>query len=91
MSTIRVKRAHNLAPGVARSRVEEIAKELRDQYGVDYAWKGNHLSLHRMGASGTVTLGNGFVEIEVKIGLTLRPMKAKIEASVQRLMERAAS
>ncbi len=89
MSTIHLRRSHNLPQGVARSRLEGVAKDLRDQYGIDYAWKGNHLSLHRTGASGTVTLGDGFIEITVKIGLVLRPMKAKIEDSIQRLMNAA--
>ncbi len=71
-------------PDEARKRLEEIAKELKKEYKMDYSWKGDHLHFRRSGASGSVELGDGVLELKIKLGMILRPMKGKIEDSIRK-------
>ena len=71
MSKIHVKYKHALNPKDTRNRVEEIAKELKKEYKIDYAWKGDRLLFRRSGAAGNLDLGDGFIELDIKLGLVL--------------------
>ncbi len=84
MSNIHIKHPYALLPDEARKRVEEIAKDLRKEYKMDYSWKGDQLHFRRSGASGSVELGDGILDLKIKLGMMLRPMKGKIEDSIRK-------
>ena len=83
MSNIHVKYKHSLSPQETRKRVEEIAKGLKKEYKIDYAWKGDRLMFKRSGAAGNVDLGDGFIELNIKLGMVLAPLKGKIEKTIK--------
>lgn len=83
MSNIHVKHKHSLNPDEARKRVEEIAKELKKEYKIDYAWKGDRLLFKRTGAAGKLDLGDGFIDLDIKLGMVLAPLKGKIEKTIK--------
>lgn len=87
MANIHIKQSHGLSLDEARKRVEGIAGNLKRKLGVNYQWKGDSLQFKRSGASGDIELGEGFVEVKIKLGMMLAPMKAKIEASVKENMK----
>jgi len=84
MSNIHIKHPYTLVPDEARKRVEEIAKDLKKEYKMDYSWKGDQLHFRRTGASGSVELGDGMLELKIKLGMVLRPVKGKIEDSIRK-------
>jgi putative polyhydroxyalkanoate system protein len=84
MSRIHVKHEHSLDPQEIRQRVEGIAKGLKKEYKIDYVWKDDRLLFRRSGATGSVRLGDGFVELDIKLGLVLAPLKGKIEKTIHR-------
>ena len=83
MSNIHVKHKHSLSPEETRKRVEDIAKGLRKEYKIDYVWKGDRLLFKRSGASGNLDLGDGFIELNIKLGMVLAPLKGKIEKTIR--------
>jgi putative polyhydroxyalkanoate system protein len=83
MSNIHVKYKHALSPEETRKRVEKIAKGLKKEYKIDYAWKGDRLLFKRSGAAGNVDLGDGFIELDIKLGMVLAPLKGKIEKTIK--------
>ena len=83
MSKIHVKYKHALNPQETRNRVEEIAKDLKKEYKIDYAWKGDRLLFRRSGAAGNLDLGDGFIELDIKLGMVLAPLKGKIEQAIK--------
>jgi len=87
MSTIHIKQPHQLTRDDAKQRVEQIARELRSKLGVDYQWQGNSLQFKRSGASGAIDCGDDFVEVNVKLGMLLTPMKGQIEESIKKNIE----
>lgn len=83
MSNIHIKYKHSLDREQTRQRVEEIAKDLKKEYKMDYAWKGDRLLFKRSGAAGSLDLGDGFIELNIKLGLVLAPLKGKIEKTIK--------
>jgi putative polyhydroxyalkanoate system protein len=84
MSNIHIKHPYTLLPDEARKRVEEIAKDLKKEYKIDYSWQDDHLHFRRSGASGSLELGDGIIELNIKLGMILRPLKGKIEDSIRK-------
>lgn len=83
MSKIHIKRSHKLSRDEARARVEDIAKDLKKKLDADYAWKGDSLKFKRTGASGSIDVGDDFIDINIELGMLLSPMKGKIEKSIK--------
>ena len=83
MASIHIKRQHHLAQDEARQRVEEIARDLKQKLNADYAWKGDSLLFKRSGASGSIDLNGDSIELKIKLGMMLAPMKGKIEAAIR--------
>ena len=89
MANIHIKQQHNLAHDEARKRVEEIAKDLKEKLNADYAWNGESLRFKRKGASGSIDLSNEFIELNIKLGMMLAPMKGKIESAIREKLDLA--
>ena len=89
MANIHIKQQHTLAHDEARKRVEEIAKDLKDKLNADYAWKGESLRFKRTGASGSIDLSDEFIELNIKLGMMLAPMKGKIESAIREKLDLA--
>ena len=87
MSIIHIKQQHSLGQEETRQRVEKIAKGLKKEYKIDYAWKGDQLQFKRSGATGILGLGEGFVEVKITLGLLLAPLTGKIESVIRKSMK----
>ena len=87
MPTIHLKHNHKLPQDETRVRLEAIAKDLKKEYQMDYSWNGDNLEFRRSGASGFVHLGDGFVELEIKLGMLLTPLKGRIEDTIRQDIE----
>jgi putative polyhydroxyalkanoate system protein len=83
MANIHIKQRHNLTREEARKRVEEIARALKKEFDADYAWKGDALQFKRSGASGSIELSDESIELNIKLGMMLTPMKGKIESAIR--------
>lgn len=89
MANINIKRQHSLGRTTARDRVQEIANSLQNKLRAKWSWDGDSLNFQRSGASGSVIVGDDFVEFKVKLGLLLSPMKGTIEDAIQQQLDRS--
>jgi putative polyhydroxyalkanoate system protein len=89
MASIHIKRQHNLGRDVARERVELVAKDLQDRLSAKWSWQGDSLRFERSGASGSVQVGDDFVEFKIKLGLLLSPLKGTIEQTIEQQVDKA--
>jgi putative polyhydroxyalkanoate system protein len=55
----------------------------------EWAWQGDLLTFQRSGASGSVEVGDDFVEFNVKLGMLLTPMKGSIESAIQQQVDKS--
>ena len=89
MPTITLTRKHSLERKVVRARVEEIARGLQKELNAHYAWNGDSLQFSRSGASGTISISEESVQIDVKLSAILSPVKSKIEGAIRERFESA--
>ena len=87
MSLIHIKRDHHLTRDAARARVEDMARKLEDEFKLEHRWDDNVLRFKRSGANGAIGVGEDSLEIKIKLGLVLAPMKKKIEQAIRKSLD----
>lgn len=88
MATIRITKKHEMAPETVRSEVERLAESLASEFSTDYSWQGDRMQFRRSGASGYIDIHEHKVEIEIKLGVLLTPLKATIESKITDYLDR---
>ena len=83
MAMIKLKRRHTLGAKKARSTVEALAKKLKKDLDAEYHWEGSTLQFKRSGATGHIAVKDQELEIEIKLGMLLSPLKGKIEKTIK--------
>lgn len=91
MAKINIKRRHTLGRDLARQRVEAVANNLQDKLHATWSWKGDSLCFERSGASGSVEVGDDFVEFNIKLSMLLSPLKGTIEDTIKQQVDEALS
>jgi putative polyhydroxyalkanoate system protein len=79
MATIHIRREHQLDHDTVKKEVQRIADKLSKDLSAKYNWEGDRLVFKRSGANGHIDLNQGEVDIEIKLGMVLTPMKGAIE------------
>jgi putative polyhydroxyalkanoate system protein len=87
MAHIQLRRPHTLGLDGARAQVEQLRAALARDLQAKSQWEDNELHFHRPGASGRVTLGEDFIELDLRLGLLLAPLKAGIEQAVHQRLD----
>jgi putative polyhydroxyalkanoate system protein len=91
MSKIHLAREHHLGLNAARAEVERIAARVRDEYGADYHWTDDVLHFKRSGLSGQIAVTETTMDLTIKLGLLLSPMKSQLEARLTKKVDEALS
>lgn len=87
MATIHITKTHQLDHEAVRANVQELADTLADKLSAEYRWENDRLVFKRSGASGFVRLGDQEVEVEIKLGILLTPLKGNIEKTITEYLE----
>jgi putative polyhydroxyalkanoate system protein len=88
MPDITVVRRHALPLSEARALAERTVEDFAERYGVEARWRGDVLRFRASGAEGRVHLSPTEIRLDVKLGLLLRPFKAKLEHRIERHLDR---
>ena len=87
MATIQITRSHRLDPETVRGMVQELANTLGDKLSAKYTWEEDRLIFNRSGANGFIRIGDQELEVEVKLGMMLRPLKSTIEKTITEYLD----
>lgn len=87
MSKISVTRHHNLDPQHARETAESLARDLSDRFDVRYEWQGGTLHFSRSGVTGQLSVTPSTIDVELSLGLLLRPLRSRIEQEIHRHLD----
>ena len=87
MATIHITRAHDLDHETVRKEVQNLADKLSKDLSAKYNWEGDRLVFKRSGASGHIDIGEGEVDIEIKLSMVLTPLKGTVEKTVKDYLE----
>lgn len=87
MSTISIKRRHDLDHKRAKHAAEKIARDLKNRFELEYAWEGDHIAFRRPGLSGSLHVGKHEVRLEAQLSFLLTPLKGPIEQAIHRELD----
>ena len=87
MATIHFTRQHQLDRDAARAEVQKLADKLSRELSASYQWQGDRLVFKRSGADGFVAIGDGEIELEIKLGMLLSPLKGQIESTIRAYLD----
>jgi putative polyhydroxyalkanoate system protein len=87
MATIDISRSHTLGTEVAKERAEDLAKSMATKLGIQWSWEGNHIKFNApsgaaKGSTGTVSVDDKTVRVQVDLPFLLRAVKGTIEAKI---------
>jgi putative polyhydroxyalkanoate system protein len=83
MSEISIIRKHKLTAKKARIAAEKVAADLREEFGLDYAWdEDGVLHFERTGLHGQLRLARGQVSVHVRLGFLLIPFRTALEREI---------
>lgn len=89
MSDINIKRSHNLDIDTARSKLDDLKQKLDNKFGFDTSWDGSELNFNGKGTTGQIRLQSDSVEVDMKLGMLLKPLKGKIAQSIEQGLDKA--
>ena len=82
MSEINIRRAHALTRERARKLAEDIASRLNQRFDLAYRWEGDALQFEREGVNGALTVGEGEIRIQARLGFLLSLATPHIEQEI---------
>ena len=68
MAGFSVSRTHSMSPEDIRESAEELARELKTQYGLSYRWQGDTATFRGSGVDGTLSIDRDVISLRVKLG-----------------------
>tara|TARA_B100000959_G_C14440261_1_gene402378 strand:+ start:88 stop:363 length:276 start_codon:yes stop_codon:yes gene_type:complete len=91
MSKILIERNISGSPEEIKQRIVEIEPKLSAKYNVNLIWQDLQANLKGPGVNGELRIQGNSVQLEIKLGLILRPIASKIKASIERSLDKALS
>jgi len=82
MADIVITRAHALGLADARAAAQRMEGHLGRKFGLTGSWKGDTLHFERPGVSGSLSITEKKLHLEIALGFMLKAMKPSIEKAV---------
>ncbi|WP_449430822.1 polyhydroxyalkanoic acid system family protein [Pseudomonas putida] len=89
MTQISVERKHSLGREAARAKAQALVEKLSREYDLKATWSGDRVDVARSGANGSVHIGEDTIRVELKLGMMLSVMGAKIKTEIERALDKA--
>ena len=87
MSTISISQRHAKSDDDVRQMLAAVAEKLKHEYDVHVQWlNDDELQLKRSGIEGRLVMLAGEVKVDIRLGMLMRPFKAKIRDELSRAM-----
>ncbi|HYT98517.1 MAG TPA: polyhydroxyalkanoic acid system family protein [Casimicrobiaceae bacterium] len=88
MATISIAKKHRLSHKKAKDAAEEIARDLKSRFALDYAWSGDRIDFERPGVSGSMHVRKDQIQLDVSLSFLLTPIKSSIEREIHAQFDR---
>ena len=90
MAEIKIERNHTLGKNEAQKRVSELEPKLKEKYGVHLEWQPDGTAkVKGTGVTGSLALGADSLDLEIKLGLLLKPMSGRIRGALEHQIDKA--
>ena len=88
MSDINLVRSHSLSIAKAKALVQRAADGLATEYDLESEWHGNTLRFQRSGVDGQMLVTDSKIELNVTLGLLMKPFKGKFVDRIERDLDK---
>ena len=85
---MKISRSHSLGRAEVRTKVQQLADDLGDQYGLVSEWQGHDLSVKGASVRGWVRVSDDEVNVDLKLGFALLMLESTIKSSIKSLMDK---
>ncbi len=68
MAGFSVSRSHTMSLEEIRESAEELARELKTQYGLTYRWQGDTATFRGSGVDGKLSIDRDIISLRVRLG-----------------------
>ena len=85
---MRIKRQRKLGTDEARRRVDRIATEMGQQFGLSSEWRGDHLNVKGSGVDGQISVRDASIDVSVTLGFSLMLMEGTIRSAIEDAMDK---
>lgn len=89
MAIVHVKKQHNLEEAEVRQQIDALADKLAARLSANYQWRNDRLEFKRAGANGYLAQNEGEIEVYIKLGMLLAPLKGNIEKTINSYLDNA--
>ena len=80
---MRIRRNHQLGIDEAKSRANEIAAHLEQQFSLRSNWVGDRLMVRGNGVDGHLAVAEESIELVVRLGFSLKLMEGPIRRAIE--------
>jgi putative polyhydroxyalkanoate system protein len=88
MASIHIQRAHELPLQTLRADIAALAETLQEQLQAEFIWEDDEtLSFARKGASGRIHVDARQIDVEIDLGLMLKPLRGRVEQAVNEYLD----
>ena len=79
---IHIQREHHLPRQRVKEQLAGLAEMLKEDLQADYEWQDDTLTFKRTGASGQISVDDNQIDVQIELGLVLRPLSGKVEQAI---------
>ena len=87
MAGFSVSRSHSMDKDEVRAAAEELARELRIQYGLSYRWRGDAATFRGSGVDGTLSIEGDIISVNVKLGFLAAAFEQSLLRAVNEYLD----
>ncbi len=93
MAAIDISRSHSLGLDEAKTRAEKLAEGLKSKMGIGYSWDSDRIRFNgdsgpAKGVSGTVSVTDSNIRVEIDLPFLMKAMKGPIATKVNEKLDR---
>ena len=89
MANICIIRQHQIGREQARQRMEMVGDTLKTKLDAECTWEGDRMNFERSGASGSIDVGDDFLEFNIQLSMVLTPLKSTIEKVIHEELDKS--
>lgn len=89
MSNINISRKNPFSVDDAKQRVDKFSETMASNIGVKTQWAGDQLKFDGKGAKGAITVSENSIDVDIKLGMFLKPLSGKISSKVEEALDSA--
>jgi putative polyhydroxyalkanoate system protein len=87
MAGFSVSRSYTMSREEVREAAEELARELKTQYGMNYQWRDDTASFKGSGVDGTLSIEGDIISLKIKLGFLAAAFEGPLRNAVNKYLD----